>query len=119
VEEQERRAEEQAAALAALIRFQDELPAAWKEDAAWDLSEPDVSPLPAASARRSRRMGLNMDPMPAERSDLAIDLWRLRRNLELSPEERLEQLRRWLQWMAQYRGVGRSAIGSRPEATGH
>jgi hypothetical protein len=117
--ERERRTEEQSAALAELIRFQDELPAAWKEDAAWDLPEPDVSPIPMAWHGKTVRWDLNMDPMPAERGDLAIDLWRLRRNLELSPEERLERLRRWLQWMAQYRGAARSAIGPRPEATGH
>jgi hypothetical protein len=45
-EEQEWRREEQEAALAELIRFQAELPAAWQEDAAWDLPEPDVSPIP-------------------------------------------------------------------------
>jgi len=29
-----------------LIRLQDALPATWQEDAAWDLPEPDVSPIP-------------------------------------------------------------------------
>ena len=45
-EERERRNEDQAAALAELIRFQDELPTSWKEDDAWYLPEPDVSPIP-------------------------------------------------------------------------
>jgi len=46
LEEQESRCRDQEAALAELIRFQDELPAAWKEDAAWDLPEPEVTPIP-------------------------------------------------------------------------
>lgn len=50
-EEQERRREEQEAVLAELVRFQDELPAAWKEDAAWELPEPDASPVPEEIAR--------------------------------------------------------------------
>jgi hypothetical protein len=44
-EEQERRNADQEALLAELLRFQDELPPAWKADAAWDLPEPDVSPI--------------------------------------------------------------------------
>jgi len=59
-----------------------------------------------------------MNPTPAEPTDEAVDLWRLRRNLELTPEERLEQLRVWQQWLAQYRGIARSAIRPRSEATG-
>ena len=46
LEEREARREAQEAALVELIRLQDELPAAWQEDAAWDLPEPDVSPIP-------------------------------------------------------------------------
>jgi hypothetical protein len=46
LEEREARREEQEAALVELIRLQDAMPAAWQEDAAWDLPEPNVSPIP-------------------------------------------------------------------------
>jgi hypothetical protein len=46
LEEREARRRDQEAALAEVMRLQDEMPAAWKEDAAWDLPEPDVSPFP-------------------------------------------------------------------------
>jgi hypothetical protein len=38
---------------------------------------------------------------------LAVAEWRLRRNLRLSPAERLEQLRRWLVWVHLHGGVRR------------
>jgi hypothetical protein len=41
-------------------------------------------------------------------TDLAVDEWRLRRNLRLSPAARLEQLRRWLVWVHLHGGVRRS-----------
>lgn len=48
-----------------------------------------------------------------------MDLWRLRRNLALSPEERLEQLRRRVRWIMQHRGIARAAVRPRPEVAGN
>jgi len=56
-EERERRKEDQEAVLAELIRFQNELPSVWSDDDAWDLPEPDVSPVPEAIAEASFDVG--------------------------------------------------------------
>lgn len=50
LEEREARRKEQEAALVELIRLQDELPAAWQEDAAWALPEDDLTPIPPEAA---------------------------------------------------------------------
>ena len=62
-----------------------------------------------------------MDPTPAMPSDTDVELWRLRRNLALSPDERLDQLRQAVRWVAKYRGLARSVAIRRPaaEAPGH
>jgi len=62
--------------------------------------------------------GLTMEPTPHVLSDGDIELWRLRRNLELSPDERLEQLRRAVQWVARHRGLAAAAPRPHSEAAG-
>jgi hypothetical protein len=64
LEESEARRREQEAVLAKLVRFQDELPVAWREDAAWDLPEPDISPIPPEIT------GASIDMRPV------LDSWR-------------------------------------------
>lgn len=59
-----------------------------------------------------------MDRTPVQPSEADVDLWRLRRNLALSPEERLEQLRQRVRWIMQHRGIARAAVRPRSEAAG-
>ena len=60
-----------------------------------------------------------MDRTPMQPSEAEVDLWRLQRNLALSPEERLEQLRRRVRWIMRHRGIARAAVRPRPEVAGN